>query len=123
LSGHVRGSIEDVLTVVEDDQRRLVAGRVHERTEVGITELAGDRLGDAVFPVDPGEVDLDGPVLEVRSDDDGVLAGEARLADPARTGDRDQPSVAYAADHIGHLCLTTDQIHPHIVRNFLTPFL
>ncbi len=54
LGDRVRGAVEDVLAVVDDDQRRLVRRRVEERSERGKPELVGDRPPDRFGRASPG---------------------------------------------------------------------
>ena len=120
-----RRGVDDVLAIVEDDERSLRAQREHEILErVAIArareaERLRNRGGNVVAARERRELDepyaVDVPIEQIRRH----LQRRSRLADAARTDEREQAMPLDERDDFGDLPIATDertQLQRQVVR-------
>ena len=104
-SGEARARVDQVLAVVEDDEkapvRDLRAHRLHQARLVvhAQSECLGDRPGHQPCVGQRGQIDEPGAVGVVVEDVGGDLQRQARLPNASRTGDRHQAMPLQQALH------------------------
>jgi hypothetical protein len=116
-----------VLTVVEHHDGRSIADAhrdgLHEvAAQLALAERSRDRGRDSIRVVQRGELDEPGTTRVRVEHVGGKLQREARLAAPARAGDRQDPSRSQEPAQVGELLGAADeacQLHREVVRQIL----
>ena len=112
---HLRGDGDDLLQVVQEQQRLPVADHgddaVEERSPLCLLDVEGacesGHEGRRLERI--GEGDEGDGIGELGREDACQLEQDARLPDPARSGDRDEPMRPHEAGERSHLVRATDQ--------------
>ena len=105
----MRGGVEQVLAVVDDEEHGPVGGRAEQRVEGVEPQLRGEGAGDAGLLLDAGEVDVPDAHREHRRDREGTGAGEGGLADPTRSDDGHEPAGPQPVVELVQLTVPSDE--------------